>query len=36
LKYLSKIDMTARLPPRDDLNSMGSSVAVMSGNRPGV
>ena len=36
LKYLSKTDMTARLPPRDDLNSSGSSVAVMSGNRPGV
>ena len=36
LKYLSKIDMTARLPPRDDLNSSGSSVAAMSGNRPGV
>ena len=28
LKYLSKIDMTARLPPRDDLNKSGSSVTV--------
>src|SRR5216117_3346295 len=36
LKYWSKSDHTARLPPLADLNRSGSSVTEMSGNRPGV
>ena len=36
LKYLSKSDHTARLPPLPDLNSSGNSATEMSGNRPGV